>query len=70
MRIRLPEPQRQDLADIEFLTPGGRPVAVGEVAGFADEEGAREVFRRDQRRTAQVTAHLADGVTTPPPSPR
>lgn len=62
VRIRLPEPQRQDLADIEFLTPGGRPVAVGEVAGFADEEGAREVFRRDQRRTAQVTAHLADGV--------
>ena len=62
VNIHLPKPRREDLADVEFLTPSGRPVAVGEVAAFVDEEGAREVFRRDQRRTAEVTAHLADGV--------
>ena len=60
--IRLPEPRQENLADIEFRTAAGRQVAVGEVARFTHEEGAREVFRRDQRRTGQVTAQLAEGV--------
>ena len=60
--IRLPEPRRENLADVEFRTQSGRQVAIGEVAAFASREGAREVFRRDQRRTAQVTAHLSEGV--------
>ena len=59
--VRLPEPRREDLANVEFRTPSGRQVALGEVATFSYAEGAREVFRRDQRRTAQVTAHLSDG---------
>ena len=57
----LREPRAEELPNIEFRTDAGRQVAVGEVAGFARREGAREVFRRDQRRTAQVTAQLADG---------
>ncbi len=60
--IRLPEPRQENLGDVEFRTAAGRQVAIGEVATFAYEEGAREVFRRDQRRTAQVTAQLAEGV--------
>ena len=60
--IRLPEPRQENLADVEFRTASGQQVALGEVARFAQEEGAREVFRRDQRRTAQVTAQLAQGV--------
>lgn len=60
--IRLPELRREELADVQFRTAGGRQVAVGEVARFVHEEGAREVFRRDQRRTGQVTAQLAEGV--------
>ena len=56
------EPREEELPSVEFRTDAGRQVAVGEVARFAREEGAREVFRRDQRRTAQVTAQLADGV--------
>lgn len=59
--IRLPSPRQENLGDVEFRTATGRQVAVGEVATFAYEEGAREVFRRDQRRTAQVTAQLAEG---------
>ena len=58
VNVRLPEPRREHLQDIEFRTPAGRRVALGEVARFVEAEGAREVFRRDQRRTAQVTAHV------------
>ena len=60
--IRLPEPRQENLADVEFRTASGQQVALGEVARFSQEDGAREVFRRDQRRTAQVTAQLAQGV--------
>ncbi len=60
--LRLPEPRRDELANVEFRTASGRQVAIGEVARFEEAEGAREVFRRDQRRTAEVTAQLAEGV--------
>ena len=59
--IRLPDASERDLANVEFRSGAGRHVAIGQVAEFAYEEGAREVFRRDQRRTAQVTAQIAEG---------
>ena len=61
VRLRLPPASRADLANVEFRTPAGRQVAIGEVAEFEPQEGAREVFRRDQRRVAQVTAQIAEG---------
>ena len=63
VNVRLPSPRREELADVEFNSGAGRPVALGEVATFKETEGAREVFRRDQRRVVQVTAHLAGGFT-------
>ncbi|MDE0421370.1 MAG: efflux RND transporter permease subunit [Gammaproteobacteria bacterium] len=63
VNVRLPSPRRDQLADVEFLGSGGRPIALGEVASFEEADGAREIFRRDQRRVAQVTAQLADGFT-------
>ena len=63
VNVRLPSPRREELADVEFNSGGGRPVALGEVATFKETEGAREVFRRDQRRVVQVTAHLAGKFT-------
>ena len=63
VNVRLPTPRREQLDDVEFRSGSGRPVALGEVARFEETEGAREVFRRDQRRVAQVTAQLADGFT-------
>ncbi len=59
--LHLPEPRREDLADVEFQNAAGQLVAVGEVATFRQVEGAREIFRRDQRRTAQVTAQVGAG---------
>ena len=63
--IRLPTPRREDLGDVMFRTGDGRLAAVGQVATFTEEQGAREIFRRDQRRTAEVTAQIADGVSQP-----
>ncbi len=63
VNVHMPTPRRDQLADVEFMSASGRPVALGEVARFEEAEGAREVFRRDQRRVAQVTAQLVDGFT-------
>ena len=63
--LRLATPRRENLAHVVFRNRDGRQVAVGEVARFEEAEGAREIFRRDQRRTAQVSAYLAEGVDTP-----
>ena len=63
VNVRLPTPRRDQLADVEFRNAAGRPVALGEVARFHETEGAREVFRRDQRRVVQVTAQLTAGFT-------
>ena len=63
--IRLPTPRRENLSDVVFRTGDGRLAAIGQVATFTEEEGAREIFRRDQRRTAEVTAQVADGVSKP-----
>ena len=63
--IRLPTPRREDLGEVVFRNADGRLTAIGQVATFAEAEGAREVFRRDQRRTAEVTAQIAEGVSKP-----
>lgn len=63
--LRLPTPRREELENIVFRNQQGRKIAIGEVAHFTEVEGAREIFRRDQRRTAQVTAQIAEGADTP-----
>jgi HAE1 family hydrophobic/amphiphilic exporter-1 len=63
--LRLPTPRREDLEGIVFRTGQGRQVAVREVASFTEVEGAREIFRRDQRRTAEVTAQITEGTENP-----
>ena len=63
--LRLSTPAREDLKNIVFRTAQGQKVAVGEVARFVEAEGAREIFRRDQRRTALVTAQVHDDADQP-----
>ncbi|MCP4662004.1 MAG: efflux RND transporter permease subunit, partial [bacterium] len=63
--LRLPTPRRDQLASVAFTTAQGARVALGQVATFTPAEGAREIFRRDQRRVARVTAHIADGYEYP-----
>ena len=63
--IRSDTPFRDELANIVLSLPNGRQISIGEVANFHEIEGAREIFRRDQRRTAQVTAQVAEGYGLP-----
>ncbi|HKQ60095.1 MAG TPA: efflux RND transporter permease subunit, partial [Candidatus Polarisedimenticolaceae bacterium] len=59
--LRLPRVRRDELAGLTVRAANGARVRVGEVARIVPEAGAREVFRRDQRRIAQVTARVAPG---------
>ena len=63
--IRSDTPFRDELENIVLSLPSGRQISMGEVANFQEIEGAREIFRRDQRRTAQVTAQVAEGSDLP-----
>jgi HAE1 family hydrophobic/amphiphilic exporter-1 len=63
--LHLPRVQRDGLLGLPFSTNDGRRLAIGDVAHFEPAEGAREIFRRDQRRVAQVTARIAPGAEYP-----
>jgi len=57
----LPRLRRDLLMTQELQTAQGRRLTLGDVARLAEESGAREIFRRDQRRVARVTARVAGG---------
>ena len=63
--IRMKTPTVEELDDIRFRGQQGREIAVGEVADFKEAEGAAEIYRRNQRRTAQITAQVAEGYELP-----
>jgi HAE1 family hydrophobic/amphiphilic exporter-1 len=56
--LRLPEARREELTRLPLTTSAGFRATVGDVATFVPHEGAREVFRRDQKRVARVTARI------------
>lgn len=62
--LRMDTIHKEELENVVFLN-GQRKVAIGEVAEFEEVTGAREIFRRDQRRVAQVTALVSEGYTQP-----
>ena len=63
--LRLPEARRDELLRLPFTTTDGRRLTVADVARLEPAEGAREIYRRDQRRVALVTARVAPGVSSP-----
>jgi HAE1 family hydrophobic/amphiphilic exporter-1 len=54
-----------DLKSVPFTTPGGEHLTVGDVADFRETAGALEVFRKNQKRVARVTARIAPGFDYP-----
>jgi hydrophobic/amphiphilic exporter-1 (mainly G- bacteria), HAE1 family len=63
--LMLPAADPEALLQLPVRTSGGQRVAVGDVAEIEEVAGAREIFRRDQRRIAQVTARIAPQVEAP-----
>ena len=54
-----------DLKSIPFTTSGGERLTVGDIADFKEVDGALEIFRKNQKRVARVTARIAPGVEYP-----
>jgi HAE1 family hydrophobic/amphiphilic exporter-1 len=63
--LRLPGVRRDELLQVRLATSAGVRAVVGDVASLRSEIGAREIFRRDQRRVARVTARVAPGFDYP-----
>jgi HAE1 family hydrophobic/amphiphilic exporter-1 len=61
----LPAVRREELLAVPLRTQSGVRVVVGDVARLVPVVGAREIFRRDQRRVARVTARIASGSDYP-----
>ena len=65
VRLRMNQATRESLEEIIFRSNQGQKITVGEIASFEEVKGAREIFRRDQRRTATVTAEISNLVEYP-----
>lgn len=63
--LRLPAARRDELLSLPLATAGGVRLVVGDVARLVPEEGAREIFRRDQRRVGRITARPSPGYDYP-----
>jgi len=63
--LRLPRVRQDELLAVPLTTVAGVRAVVGDVAYVVPESGAREIFRRDQRRVARVTARIATGSDYP-----
>jgi HAE1 family hydrophobic/amphiphilic exporter-1 len=63
--LALPRVRRDALLSVPLTTAGGQRIAIGDVATVEEAAGAREIFRRDQRRVARVTARVAEGSDFP-----
>jgi HAE1 family hydrophobic/amphiphilic exporter-1 len=59
--LRLPQVRREELLNVPLTAPSGARAVVGDIASLVPTAGAREIFRRDQRRVALVTARVAEG---------
>jgi HAE1 family hydrophobic/amphiphilic exporter-1 len=63
--LMLPKVDPEELLALPFQTSSGHRLTVGDIAELNAEAGAREIFRRDQRRVAQVTARIAPEFDAP-----
>jgi HAE1 family hydrophobic/amphiphilic exporter-1 len=63
--LMLPRVRRDQIMQIPLRTSAGTRVVIGDVARIVPNSGAREIFRKDQRRVARVTARVAEGAEFP-----
>jgi len=63
--ITLPSIDTSEVLALQFQSNNGQLLTVGDVAEMERVPGAREIFRRDQRRIAQITAAVSPGFSNP-----
>ena len=54
-----------DLKSVPFTLSNGERLTVGDIADFKTVDGALEIFRKNQKRVAKVTARVTPGVEFP-----
>lgn len=55
----------RNIKSVPFTTSEGERFTIGEVAEIREVEGALEIFRRDEKRVARLTAMVSPGVEYP-----
>lgn len=65
VRISLPQTTAQNLKNLRFRSEAGHWISLDDVVNIETQAGAREIFRRDQRRIAKVTALVSEGYSSP-----
>lgn len=63
--LQIDTPTREELENVMFTTGNGIKVSIGEVAIFEEVVGAREILRKNQRLTVQITALVHEDYTLP-----
>ncbi|MYD45497.1 MAG: efflux RND transporter permease subunit [Gammaproteobacteria bacterium] len=63
--LQIDKPTREELKNVTFTTSAGVKVTIGEVTEFEEVTGAREILRKNQRLTAQITALVNEDYTLP-----
>jgi hydrophobic/amphiphilic exporter-1 (mainly G- bacteria), HAE1 family len=63
--LKINQDNNTDLKSIPFTTSKGERLTIGDIADFVKVDGALEIFRRDQKRVAMVTARIKDNVEYP-----
>lgn len=63
--LQIDKPTREELKNVTFTTSTGVKVTIGEVTEFVETTGAREILRKNQRLTSQITALVNDEYTLP-----
>ena len=63
--LQIDTPTREELKNVMFTSSSGVKVSIGEVAIFEEVVGAREILRKNQRLTSQITALVQADYTLP-----
>ncbi|MXW07240.1 MAG: efflux RND transporter permease subunit, partial [Gammaproteobacteria bacterium] len=63
--LQIDKPTREELKDVTFTTSRGIKTTIGEVTEFEEVSGAREILRKNQRLTSQITALVSEDYTLP-----
>ncbi|MCY3541501.1 MAG: efflux RND transporter permease subunit [Gammaproteobacteria bacterium] len=63
--LQIDKPTREELKDVTFTTSTGIKTTIGEVTEFEEVSGAREILRKNQRLTSQITALVSEDYTLP-----
>ncbi len=63
--LRIRQGNVVDLKSVPFTSSNGERLTVGDIAEFKEVGGALEIFRKNQKRVAKVTARITPGIEFP-----